>query len=78
MSDILEGLKFQALEGLKGLFSKPSGSHILGPHYCLSSEISQILATCLFFNFAELCKVSARLDNIDIRNFIRVPPLSFW
>ena len=31
-----------------------------------------------FFHFAELCKVSARLDNIDIRHFIRVPPLNFW
>ena len=30
------------------------------------SSAVQILATCLFFNFAELCKVSARLDNIDI------------
>ena len=36
------------------------------------------MATCLFFNFAELCKVSARLDNIDIRHFIRVPPLMFF
>ena len=31
----------------------------------------------LFFNFAELCKVSVRLDNIDIRYFIRVPPFEF-
>ena len=27
---------------------------------------------CLFFNFAELCKGSARLDNTDIKHFIRV------
>ena len=32
----------------------------------------------LIFNFAELCKVSERLDNIDIRHFIRVPPLMFF
>ena len=38
----------------------------------------QILAACLFFHFAELCKFSARLDNIDIRHFIRVPPLIFF
>ena len=31
----------------------------------------------LIFKFAELCKVSGRLDNIDIRHFIRVPPLNF-
>ena len=30
------------------------------------------MATCLFFNFAELCKVSARLDDIDIGHFIRI------
>ena len=36
------------------------------------------MATCLFFHFSELCKVSARLDNIDIRHFIRVPPLMFF
>ena len=34
----------------------------------------QILATCLFFNFAELCKVSARLDDIDIGHFIYTSP----
>ena len=28
--------------------------------------------------FAELCKVSGRLDNIDIRHFIRVPPFMFF
>jgi aminoglycoside/choline kinase family phosphotransferase len=33
------------------------------------------LATCLFFNFAELCKVWARLDKVDISHFIRVPSL---
>ena len=31
------------------------------------------MATCLFFNFLLLCKVLAKLDNIDIRYFIRVP-----
>ena len=30
----------------------------------------------LIFYFAELCKVSARLDNIYIRHFIRVPHLN--
>ena len=63
---------------LKGVFSKPSRNLILGPDFCLLSYILQILATCLFFHFAELCKVSARLDNIDIRHFIRVPPLMFF
>ena len=36
------------------------------------------MATCLFFHFVEVCKVSARLNNIDIRHFIRVPPLMFF
>ena len=48
------------------------------PNLCLLSKRLQILAACLFFNFAELCKVSGRLDNIDIRNFIRVPPMMFF
>ena len=30
------------------------------------------MAICLFSNFAELCKVSARLDDIDIGHFIRI------
>ena len=51
---------------------------IVVPNLCFLSLRTQILATCLFLNFAELCKVSARLDNIDIRHFIRVPPLNFW
>ena len=42
---------------VKGVFSKPSGNLILGPDFCLQSQIVQILATCLSFNFAELCKV---------------------
>ena len=63
---------------LKGVFSKPSGNYIVGPNLCFLSQRPQILATCLFSNFAELCKVSARLDNIDIRHFVRVPPLMFF
>ena len=63
---------------LKGVFSKPSEKHIVAPNLWFLSQRPQILATCLFLNFAELCKVSARLDNIDIRHFIRVPPLNFW
>ena len=51
---------------------------IVVPNLCFLSLRTQILATCLFLNFAELCKVSARLDNIDIRHFIRVPPLMFF
>ena len=38
----------------------------------------QILATYLFFNFAELCKVWGRLDNIYIRHFTRIPPFMFF
>ena len=30
-----------------------------------------------FFNFAELCKVWARLDKVDISHLIRVPLLNF-
>ena len=63
---------------LKGVFSKPSGNHIVSPNLCFLSQRPQILAACLFFHFAELCKFSARLDNIDIRHFIRVPPLIFF
>ena len=65
------------LSALKGVSSKPSGKYILGPDFCFLSQRPQILDTCLFFNFAELCKVSVRLDNIDIRHFTRVPPLNF-
>ena len=54
----------------KGVFSKPSGKLILGPGFCFLSWRPQILAICLFFNFAELCKVSVILDNIDIRHFM--------
>ena len=50
--------------GAEGVFSKPSGNHIVAPFFCFLSYRLQILATCLFFHFAELCKVSARLDNI--------------
>ena len=32
----------------------------------------------LVFNFAEPCKIWGRLDKLDIRNFIRVPPLMFF
>ena len=41
----------------KRVISKPSGKHILGPDFCFSSYRPQILAICLSFNFAELCKV---------------------
>ena len=44
---------------LKGLFSKSFGGHIVAP----------FLATSFIFNF--LCKVLARLDNIDFWHFIR-------
>ena len=58
-------------EMLKGVFSKPSGNCIVSPNLCFLSYL-------LIFHFAELCKVSARLDNIDIRNFIRVLPSIFF
>ena len=61
------------------VFSKPFGNYIVSPNLCFLSQRPQILVACLFFHFVELCKVSARLDNIDIRHFIRVPPpLNFW
>ena len=41
----------------KGVFSKPSGNHIVAPIFCFLSKRLQILATCLFFKFAKLCKV---------------------
>ena len=59
---------------LKGLSFKPSGDYIVAPIFCLLSWILQILATCSFFYFAELCKVWRRLDNIYIRHFRRIPP----
>ena len=37
-----------------------------------------IFSFCQGLHFAELCKVSERLDDINIRNFIRVPPLMFF
>ena len=37
---------------LKGVFSKPSGNCIVAPIFCLMSQRLQILATCLFLNFA--------------------------
>ena len=63
---------------LKEVFSKRSGNCIVAPNFCLFSQRLQILGTCLFFNFAELCKISVRLDYIDTRHFIRVPPLMFF
>ena len=66
------------LPEVKGVFSKHSGNHIVAPNLCFLSKRPQILATCLFFNFAELCKVSARLDNIYIRHFPMVSPLVFF
>ena len=63
---------------LKGVFSKPSGNCIVVPNFCLLSQRLQILATCLFFNFAELCKVWAKSNKVDISHFIRVPPLMFF
>jgi hypothetical protein len=50
----------------------------VSPNLCFLSYRPQILATCLSFNFVELCEVSVRLDNIDITHFIRVPPLMFF
>ena len=38
----------------------------------------RILATCLFFEFAEVCKVWAKSDIVDISHFVRVPPLIFF
>ena len=64
--------------GLKGVFSKPSGKCIVVPNFCFLSWRLQKLATCLFFNFLYLCKVSETLDKLDIRHFIRVPPLMFY
>ena len=49
---------------LKGLSFKPSGNYIVSPNLCFLSKRPQILAYCLLFNLSELCKVSARLDNI--------------
>ena len=66
------------LHFLNGLFSRPSGKMIVAPNLCFLSYRLQILATCLFFDFDWLCKVSAMLDNIDARHFIRVPPLMFF
>ena len=54
----------------KGVFSKPSGKHIITQHLCYLSQRPQMLATCLFFDFAELYNVSAKLDNIDIRHLM--------
>ena len=45
------------------------GDYIVAPIFRLLSYILQILATCLLFHFAELCKVWGRLDNISIRHF---------
>ena len=39
------------------VFSKPSGNYICVTKLFFELERPQILATCLFFNFAELCKV---------------------
>ena len=36
------------------------------------------MATCLFFYFVWLCKVSERLNTIYIGHFTRVPPLMFF
>ena len=63
---------------LKGLSFKPSGNLIVAPYLCFFNQRLQILVPCLFFDFAELWKVSARLDNIDVRHSIRVSPLNFW
>ena len=30
------------------------------------------------FKFLQVCNVSPRLNNIDVRHFIRVPPMNFW
>ena len=38
-------------------------------HLCMKFQILKFLLLCYFLL---LCKVSARLDNIDIRHFIRV------
>ena len=64
--------------GMKGVFSKPSGNLIVAPIFRFQSQRLQILATCLFFDFLNPCKVSERLDNIDVIYFQRVPPLMFF
>ena len=63
---------------VKGVSSKPSRKCIVVPNFCFLSQRLQILATCLFLNFLLLCKVSERLDKLDIIHFIRVPPLMFF
>ena len=44
-------------EEFKGLSFKCSGNYIVAPIFCFLRQILQILATGLFFYFAELCKV---------------------
>ena len=58
---------------VKGVSSKPSGKIIVAPNLCFFELNPSNFDYLLIFNFAELCKVSGRLDNIDIRHFIRVP-----
>ena len=60
---------------IKGVFSQSSGKSIVALIFCFLSQRLQILATCLFFCFIKLCKVSARLNKLDIRHFIRVKNL---
>ena len=76
VSGIFQGICLLSFVG-KGLSSKPSGKCIVVPNFCFLSWRLQKLATCLFFNFLYLCKVSETLDKLDIRHFIRVPPLMF-
>ena len=47
-------------------------------HCCANLRDFKILATCLFLNFAELRKVWAKSNKVDISHFIRVPPLMFF
>ena len=64
----------------KGLSSKPSGNYIGEPYLCFFESKTSNCGFLLIFWFAlrSFCKVSARVDNIDIRHFIRVPPLMFF
>ena len=55
---------------VKGVSSKPSRKCIVVPNFWFLSQRLQILATCLFLNFLLLCKVSERLDKLDIIHFI--------
>ena len=56
----------------KGVSSKPSGKLIVAPIYFLELETSNF-GYLLIFDFLPLCKVSARLDNINKRH----PPFEF-